>query len=242
MGLKLEWNLSDRGGVEAECGGYTLHVMENPSLADMMAGRPVMYEWRIFRHSWSTPFGQRGADEQRNTLPSMVAAQEAAEAAAARLLAEDAGVRALVGLAELRERAERAEIDVECYRGAARHHLKQRDDAEAALGRVIVKLGNTAIRCAELEASLRWIPVTEGLPDENVKVLVRTRWGVRSVAHYHRWHATHCSWVWATMGSGAVYTYEAADVTHWRPLGGGPMAASSADSANLAATAEEGES
>ena len=100
---RLEWKPSERMGVEAQCGGYTLHVLENPSVADLMAGHATMYEWRVYRHSWVMRVGQRGRDEPRNTMPTMAAAQDAAEAEAARLLAEDAGVRALLATAEPRD-------------------------------------------------------------------------------------------------------------------------------------------
>lgn len=271
MGLKLEWVAFDDGsGAFANAGGLRL-----------IAGKGG--RWSVVA---------LGNVDVSDSADNITAAQEAAEAAAARLLAEDAGVRALLGMvgpapgyvsyfgqyidtlrsppgdippawrvwevarrkpgggnsphiryvnavspeqarefADLGDDARVGVLDASCY-------FSKANNAERLANRVAELFARVAV----LEAALRWIPVADGLPDENVKVLVRTRWGVRSVAHYHRWHATHCSWVWATMGSGAVYTYEAADVTHWRPLGAGPVAASSADSANLAATAGEGES
>lgn len=89
--------------------------------------------------------------------PTLEAAQEAAEAAAARLLAEDAGVLALLGL--------------------------------------------------------RWIPVTERLPDEGATVLV---------------HSTHRGVMVATYQMDLVrpaffgHGHAPGTVTHWRPLPAAP--------------------
>lgn len=153
MGLRLKWAKSDRMGVEAQCGGYTLHVCENPSVDDLMAGEVIRFEWRVFRHAWSVPVGARDPKEPRKTLPTLEGAQEAAEAEVARLLAEDAGVLAL--------------LDV------------------------------------------RWIPVSERLPDGDsavVEVRMDAIWG------------KHAGRFLTSEDDGTIHD----DVTHWRPLPPGP--------------------
>lgn len=166
MGLNLEWTaFEDGAGAFARAGGFRL-IAGN-------GGRWVVD---------GSLGGQAGCE------PTQAAAQEAAEAAAARLLAEDAGVRALMGL--------------------------------------------------------RWIPVTEGLPDfrQRVEIVVdgvihAAQIGELMGGWYVRVPDAFCE---CRECFGEVYI-PLRKVTHWRPLGGGPVAAKPSDSANHAAAAEERE-
>lgn len=207
--MQLEWRPSERSGLEAKCGGYTLHVMNNPSLADMMAGRAVMFEWRIYSHAWSAPVGARPPNGPRSTLPTIEAAQEAAEVEVARLLAEDAGVRALSAsppngrqvadllwaspdyVAKVMERARRCE--------ALEH---ERDEGRA--------------RLAEHEAALRWVPATERLPE----VGAEAEWSVwRHIPGHAVIVGRSSADVADTAGRVFVSTKGGgAYATHWRPL------------------------
>ena len=57
-----------------------------------------------------------------------------------------------------------------------------------------------------------WIPVSEGLPEENKTVMVSTEYGVFPEARY-----TEDGWEWA-YESGADYWEELNDVEAWMPL------------------------
>lgn len=78
MGLKLPWRATGSGESAATVGGYTLTAFVSGDGG-----------------SWEVEYAAADVLPLPTTL---AAAQEAAEAAAARLLAEDAGVRGLLGL------------------------------------------------------------------------------------------------------------------------------------------------
>lgn len=162
MGLKLEWNQYDVLGVkedrwDAGCAGYDLTAQTCARDRGMWEGLVTSGGGRVLGGSLHFRSGP---------LPTLDAAQEAAEAATARLLAEDAGVRALMGL--------------------------------------------------------RWIPVSEGLPDEGVEVQVAVSGRGQYVATYRSTHPEHCTWTWGFLESGMRLVFDAEDVTHWRPLPDGP--------------------
>lgn len=208
MGLKLEWEWNGGHGV-ATAGGLRLQVQNEY--------HPVT--WWVRTQPWGDHHEVEviGDDWRAATL----AAQEAAEAAAARLLAEDAGVRALLGLVELRTRAEKAEIDVECYRLAAQHHYKQYTEADTALTRVVTKLGNAAIRVAELEAALRWRSVGEDLPAAGQCVMVPNPMAGmnprKEAPRYVERYYNHPHRIWLDLDGRTV-----PPPAHWRPLPPGP--------------------
>jgi hypothetical protein len=58
-----------------------------------------------------------------------------------------------------------------------------------------------------------WIPVNEGLPEENKTVMASTEYGVFPEARYTKEYG----WEWA-YESGADYWRELDDVTAWMPL------------------------
>ncbi len=64
-------------------------------------------------------------------------------------------------------RAERAEIDVECYLGAARQTHRQLTESEASVSRILGKLVDAHKRIAELEAraASRGAPTWIGIVD-----------------------------------------------------------------------------
>ena len=242
--MRLEWAPSERGGVEAHCGGYTLHVMENPSVADMLAGRPEMYEWRIFRHTWAVPVGGREAGE-RNTLPTMGAAQDAAEADVARLLAEDEGVLALLGLSGTFD-------DFPILRTGGRefvpvgHARVERARAEAAEARAseLDYRRQMVAECAyvveqERDALRARVAELERRNASLAALLAQAEADNRAWAEKERWIPVgerlpeDGQWVVVWFGAGAdvstrrndAWTLGGADdVTHWRPLPAGPEA------------------
>lgn len=232
--LRLEWKPSGRMGVEAECGGYTLHVYDNPSIADLLAGRATMYEWRVFRHSWSAPVGARDSRDQRNTLPTMEAAQAAAEAEVARLLAEDAGLRAVLGeISWWMDRAAVAENMESHLRGRVATmeqwletglDSKGRPITESVRGGWLSRVAEMAAerdalraRVAEMEAAQRWIPVTERLPGNGAKVewsVWRNAPGQAVVVGWLDGDTVEDGRVFVTRQGGGFYA------TYWRPLVG----------------------
>jgi hypothetical protein len=224
--LKLEWHteaLDDgRTRSQADCGGY-LACVES-------FGQSVgMTYWAAFiRKAGLMPVEEPRPAWSNHDAESLVAAQEAAEAAAARLLANDVGVRALAPLI-----------------GDALTTTPTDEPLRGLVDFIAVHVERDALRAkvAELEAALRWIPVTEGLPPEVVDVQVsRARFDGTRYVCARKWLPARPSWVPDSEPTPlGVWSFGAwapvNDADHWRPLDVGPVAATSADSANLAATA-----
>ena len=182
MGLKLEWVAFDDGsGAFANAGGLRL-----------IAGKGG--RWSVVA---------LGNVDVSDSADNITAAQEAAEAAAARLLAEDAGVRALVSLI-----------------GDALTDAPADEPMRGLVDFIAVHVERDALRAkvAELEASLRWIPVAEGLPDEDTQVQLAMPDRGISLGHLSRTVISGVD-VWSLP---RVRRVDIDDVTHWRPLGAGP--------------------
>lgn len=234
---RLEWRPSERSGLEAMCGGYTLHVMNNPSLADMMAGRAVMFEWRVYSHAWSAPVGARPPNDPRNTLPTLEAAQGAAEAEVLRLITDDAGMRALAAnpqpgrqvadllwaspeyLDNVMERARRCEA-LEIELGELRANLAEQAAALRWIPVVTAALEGARATIAEQAAALLWIPAAERLPES----LAEAEWSVwRHAPGYAVIVGRSADDAVDTAGRVFVTTKGGgAYATHWRPRTTGP--------------------
>lgn len=111
MWLKLPWETQtlDDGRIQsqADCGGYVAWVESYEKLEGAVWWAAVVYKAnRMHAEEPRVAWSNHSAEPR-----SLAAAQEAAEAAAARLLAEDAGVRALMGVDALH--AELARISTE---------------------------------------------------------------------------------------------------------------------------------